>query len=135
MSRSTLLTAVFAASCLAAASHSTGEGVYSKAQSDRGKTIYAEECAKCHGENLGGGEAAPPLAGADFLAKWNGRSVNEFFELTRKTMPQDDPGHLSRRQYADLVAFMLSSNEMPAGGKDLESTAEALSDIKIEAKK
>jgi quinoprotein glucose dehydrogenase len=120
---------------LAAASRSVRDGVFTKAQASRGQTVYREECAKCHGENLAGGEGAPGIVGDDFTAKWTGKTVNDFFERTRKTMPADDPGHLSRRQYADLVAYMLSANEYPAGDKDLDSSAEAMSDIRIEGRK
>ncbi len=48
---------------LAAGSRSVWDGVYTKEQSSRGQTAYREECAKCHAENLMGGEGAPPLAG------------------------------------------------------------------------
>jgi mono/diheme cytochrome c family protein len=120
---------------VAAGSRSVRDGVYTKAQALRGQTVYREECAKCHAENLAGGESAPALAGDEFAAQWQGKTANDLFEITRKTMPADDPGRLSRRQYADLVAYMLSANEYPAGGKELESTAEALQDIRIEAKK
>ena len=34
-------------------------------------------------------------------------------------MPSEDPGNLSRRQYADLVAYVLSANEFPGGEKEL----------------
>lgn len=81
-----------------------------------------------------GGEAAPALAGKDFLKGWNGRSVAELLEVTTKTMPSDDPGNLSRRQYVDIVAWILNSNEFPAGSKALENTP-ALKEIRIEEKK
>jgi mono/diheme cytochrome c family protein len=125
-----------AATCaFAAASRSTRDGVYTKAQATRGQTIYNEECAKCHGQNLSGGEGAPALAGGDFMARWQGKPLDQLFEVTRTTMPADDPGHLSRRQTADVIAWMLSSNELPSGEKDLDSSAESLADIRLEAKK
>lgn len=129
-----ILTAV-ACMSVAAASRSVRDGVFTKAQATRGQNVYNEECAKCHGQNLAGGESSPGLAGAEFLTKWQGKPLNGLFEVTRTTMPADDPGHLSRRQVADLMAYILSSNELPAGEKDLESSADALNDIRIEAKK
>ena len=122
--------------CLpAAASRSVWDGVYTKAQAVRGQTTYREECAKCHSENLTGGEEAPALTGHEFLNKWDGKTAGDLFEVTRKTMPSDDPGGLSRRQYADIVAYLLGANEFPAGEKELESTAAALNDIRIEIKR
>lgn len=90
---------------------------------------------KCHGENLLGGEAAPPIAGEEFLHKWTGKTVGDLFERTRKTMPSDDPGGLSTRQYSDILAYILSVNEFPAGQKDLDRDAAALQEIRIEVKK
>src|SRR5581483_7460320 len=90
--------------CLAAATRSAGTGVYTKEQAARGKNTYGEVCSKCHGDNLAGGDDAPALAGDEFLKHWNGKSANDLFELVRKTMPTDDPGGLSRRQYADVIA-------------------------------
>jgi len=118
-----------------AAARSVWDGVYTKAQSDRGRTVYRQECAKCHAENLAGGEGAPALVGAEWVQKWSGKTAADLYELTRKTMPSDDPGNLSTRQYADLVAYMFSANEFPAGDKELDRDAAALKEIKIEAKR
>ena len=115
-----------AGSMTAALSRSVWDGVYTKEQSSRGQARYREECAKCHAENLMGGEAAPALVGRDFLQKWTGKTVGDLFESMRKTMPSDDPGSLSRREYADIVAYLLGSNEFPAGPKELASEIAAL---------
>jgi len=121
--------------CMAAGSRSVWDGVYTKAQATRGRAVYAEECMKCHGETLGGGEAGPVLAGAQFLEKWNGKTAGMLFAVIRKSMPSDDPGNLSSRQYSDLVAYILSMNEFPAGAKELERDTTALEEIRIEAKR
>lgn len=112
-----------------------GAGVYTRQQAARGQSLYGEECAKCHGENLSGGDDSPELAGAGFMARWKGKKVSALFTLMSKTMPTDDPGHLSTRQYADLTAFILNSNGFPAGPKDLPNNAAALNDIVIEEQK
>ena len=79
---------------VAAGSRSVWDGVYTKVQANRGQTAYREECFKCHGENLSGGDAGPPLAGDEFLRKWNGKTAGDLFGVIRKTMPSDDPGSL-----------------------------------------
>jgi quinoprotein glucose dehydrogenase len=112
-----------------------GEGVYTKQQAARGQALYAEECAKCHGENLSGGDDSPELAGASFTARWKGKKLSALFTLISKTMPTDDPGHLSTRQTTDLTAFILSSNGFPAGPDELPNNPAALNDIAIEARK
>jgi mono/diheme cytochrome c family protein len=114
---------------------SVWEGVYTKQQAGRGQSAYSQECLKCHGENLMGGEGAPAVAGDEFLHKWNGKSAGDLFELIRKTMPSEDPGNLSRRQYADILAYILSVNAFPAGEKELSSEIEPLNEIRIEAKR
>jgi S-disulfanyl-L-cysteine oxidoreductase SoxD len=126
---------VFLTVCATAFCRSVWDGVYTKQQAGRGQAAYQEECLKCHAENLGGGEAAPALAGDEFLHKWNGKTAGDLFESIRKTMPSEDPGSLSRRQYADLVAYILSVNEFPVGQKELESEPAPLNDIRIETKR
>jgi len=45
------------------------EGVYTSAQAEQGKKLYATRCAACHGADLGG-QSAPPLAGPQFERSW-----------------------------------------------------------------
>ena len=125
----------FAACSIAATSRSVWDGVYTKAQAGRGLARYREECAKCHAENLMGGEDAPALAGDEFLPKWTGQTAGDLFELIRKTMPSEDPGSLSRREYADILAYLLGSNGFLAGEKELGNELAALKEIPIENKR
>jgi S-disulfanyl-L-cysteine oxidoreductase SoxD len=111
---------------------SVWDGVYSEDQSKRGGALYAKECASCHGTELTGGESAPPLAGDGFLSNWNGTTVGDLFERIRKSMPQDNPGRLSRQQDADILAFILTVNRFPVGKAELERETEVLKLIKIE---
>jgi mono/diheme cytochrome c family protein len=126
---------VFSACCSIAASRSVWDGVYTKQQAMRGQTAYREECLKCHAENLAGGEAAPALVGDEFLQKWNGKTAGALYELMRKTMPSDDPGGLSTRQYADMLAYIFSANQFPAGEKELDRELPSLNEIRIETRK
>jgi mono/diheme cytochrome c family protein len=114
---------------------SVWDGVYSEDQSKRGGALYAKECASCHGTELTGGESAPALVGDGFLSNWNGTTVGDLFERIRKSMPQDDPGRLSRQQDADILAFVLNANRFPVGKAELERETEVLKLIKIEASK
>ena len=47
----------------------TWDKVYTAEQASRGEKLYAENCAACHGEALGGVEMAPPLAGDPVLVR------------------------------------------------------------------
>jgi S-disulfanyl-L-cysteine oxidoreductase SoxD len=114
---------------------SVWDGVYSEEQAKRGQARYQEVCASCHGDSLEGGESAPPLVGGAFLANWNTLSVGELFDRTRSTMPQSKPGSLSREANAEIMAFMLSANQFPAGKEALPQNSEVLKEIRIEAVK
>jgi S-disulfanyl-L-cysteine oxidoreductase SoxD len=114
---------------------SVWDGVYTAEQADRGRPLYVKECASCHGDQLTGGEAAPPLAGGVFLSNWNGLTVGDLFERIRKTMPQSKPGKLPRATIADVTAYMLKVNEFPSGKEELSTKPEMLSQIQIESTK
>jgi mono/diheme cytochrome c family protein len=112
--------------------HSVWDGVYTKEQAERGRRLYRGQCASCHGDTLSGVEDAPPLAGGEFLSNWNGLTVGAVFERIRLTMPQGDPGHLSRQEIADIVSYVLSVNKFPAGKTELQQKTEQLKKIRLE---
>ncbi len=114
---------------------SVWEGVYTEAQAERGKAAYVTSCASCHGADLAGSGEARPLAGSEILTSWNGLPVGELFERTRSTMPITAPGSLDPAAYADILAYMLKSNGLPAGLAELAPRPEALSGIRIDAVK
>ena len=111
------------------------DGVYTAEQADRGKGLYSENCASCHGGELTGGEMAPPLAGGEFMAGWDGLTIGDLFERIRISMPQNSPGSLSGQQNADILAFMFNANKFPAGTTELPKEAGILKQIKFEVKK
>ena len=114
---------------------SVWDGVYSDEQATRGKGLYAEQCASCHGSEMTGGEMAPPLAGGEFMAGWDGLTVGDLFERIRISMPQNAPGSLSGQQNADILSFVFSANKFPAGTTELPKEAGILKQIKFETKK
>jgi len=121
--------------CAQEASKSVWDGVYTEAQAGRGKPLYNQHCASCHADNLMGGEMSPPLVGGEFLSNWNGLTLGELFERIRTSMPQNNPGKLSREVNADITAYILSVNKFPAGKTDMPHSAEFLRDIRIESEK
>jgi mono/diheme cytochrome c family protein len=111
------------------------DGVYSEAQATRGKAVWAEACASCHGAELAGGDMGPGLAGRDFLTNWNDLSVGDLYDRIRTSMPQNAPGSLKAEQNADVLAFILQKNGFPAGAQDLAAQGDALKKINILAAK
>src|SRR5580658_3704259 len=68
----------------------------------RGGTLFKQQCASCHGENLEG-RSGPSLAGAGFRSRW---PTSDLIDKIRNTMPQDSPGKLTAGQAADLAAYI-----------------------------
>src|SRR2546426_4970955 len=76
----------------------------------RSEPIYRKECAACHGDMLTGGESAPPLTGAAFLANWSGLTMGDLFDRIRKTMPpsaQIGRAHVELQSPCNLVCRLL----------------------------
>jgi cytochrome c len=118
------------------AARSTWDGVYTKAQSERGKTLYDRHCLDCHGDELEGDVVEhPALAGGAFVYKWNGLTVGDLFERIHRDMPMDHPGILSRQNAVDLTAFLLRFNEFPPGESELPADMMALRQIRFDAGK
>jgi S-disulfanyl-L-cysteine oxidoreductase SoxD len=115
------------------AARSVWDGVYTLNQAKRG-ALKSGFCVQCHGDGFLGGPA-PELAGPAFAAAWGGRTVSDLFDLIRLTMPDDDPGSLSREVYADLVAYILAVNKFPTGNTEIGVEIEPLKLIRIDAAK
>ena len=106
---------------------------YTDAQADAGQTVFASQCAICHGDKLEG-KVGPALAGEQFL------SVSQYQELTAgflyktisRQMPKNAPGSLSKTQYLDVLAYILKVNGYPAGPRQLTDDDHELKRIKIE---
>jgi mono/diheme cytochrome c family protein len=103
-----------------AQSSSVWDGVYTQDQAARGAVKYRQECVMCHGPVLEGNGEAPPLVGR-FIPDWAGTTLADLFDKIRETMPLFAPGTLSPADTSDLLAFILQSNNFPAGTKELEA--------------
>ena len=117
-----------------AETRSVRDGVYTEEQAKRGERVYGDECSRCHGPALDGGESAP-LIGDAFAKSWAGSTLDELFERIKTSMPQDDPGRLSPPQTADVLAYILSVNKFPTGKTDLAQEKALLKAIRFEAAK
>jgi mono/diheme cytochrome c family protein len=114
---------------------SVADGVYSEEQAKRGEAIYGAECSSCHGATMEGMDMAPPLTGGAFMGNWNGLTVGDLFERIRVSMPDGNPGKLTREQNADVVSYILKVSKYPAGKTELPHETEVLKQIKIVAPK
>ena len=98
------------------------EGVHTAEQAARGRQLYQDQCASCHGDALEG-VVGPPLAGDGFLSIWSARPVVELVDKIHNTMPLEASAPLSRQQSIDLTAYILQTGGFPAGQAALTDAA------------
>lgn len=101
-----------------------GQGTYA-----RGKTLYAEQCAVCHGDKLQGANHGMPMPAGQDLAFVGGRgSLNStrpittvesywpyattLFDYIRRAMPYPAPGTLKDDEVYSLVAYILAEGKI-----------------------
>jgi mono/diheme cytochrome c family protein len=102
------------------------DGVYTEEQSRRGEAVYFTSCVLCHKQAMTGSQIVPPLVGEAFLSRWNRRTAGDLFEWMRTSMPPVVTSRLSHQEYADVLAFILSRNQFPAGREELVADFSAL---------
>lgn len=127
-----LAAGVYAAATLAAQDpKTTRDGVYTDAQAARGKAFYTANCAKCHLVDTTPGTPrleGPVLVGDTFFNTWEDKSVFDLSTNIRLGMPPDGSVIVEAGQAADVIAFLLQVNKLPAGQAELPSdnTARAI---------
>lgn len=95
------------------------DGAYTEAQAERGEKLYQQHCSACHGSQMQGIEEAPTLRQGAFVYNWDGMGVDILFQRLRDTMPLDDPRGVPRKVKADILAYIMSQNNFPAGNTEL----------------
>ena len=96
------------------------DGVYTDTQAERGRSLYMQNCSRCHGADLSGNYETPPLVGR-FMPYWSGSTLDTLFDYVSTAMPLDHPGALSAAVNTDIVAYILKSNDLPSGTKELSA--------------
>ncbi len=119
---------------LAQSDDSIWSGVFTAQQAARGATDFSTNCASCHSVDLRGNSNTPSLLGMSFMFIWEDRSLGELYTKMRDEMPSDRPGSLSTQSYEDLLAYLLQSNQFPAGEKELKASSDMLDRISITSK-
>lgn len=107
------------------------DGVYTAEQAKRGAEFYPDGCSRCHGDELEGDES-PALAGEEFLRDWKGLTLGDLFLRVKNAMPGDQPGSLKPAEVADVLAYVLSRNKVPAGKAPMPTNIGALKQIAID---
>ena len=92
----------------------TPRASYTSAQADSGAAVFQQSCAGCHAADLSGGDG-PPLTGAAFKYNWDGKFSNGLVAYIKTGEPRPNGGTLDDGTVAQLVAYLLSMNGVPAG--------------------
>lgn len=96
------------------------DGVYTAAQAEEGARIYQRVCSECHAKDEYTG---------DMMAGWEGAPLYDLWDIITTTMPENNPGSLSRSEYVGVLAYILELNEMPPGSEELSSRTSVLRNI------
>lgn len=98
----------------------TNDGVYTEAQAEVGEALYEEHCLLCHDDKY-----FRPV-----LKRWEGQSLGVLFTVMSASMPENNPGFLSEKENADILAYILSLSRYAPG--DTELDPESLDDLLVE---
>ncbi len=115
-----LLLVLLTAIAVRAEQTTTKDGIYTAAQSERAKVVWAKACAACHTlGTLSTSTKGAPLTGDAFFKKWAGKSAYELINIIKTTMPEDFSMDLTDAEAADVTALIFQENGFPAGDKEL----------------
>ena len=104
----------------------TKSGVYTREQATRGQGVFVTMCKNCHTPESHTAEA--------FQTKWNGKPLSELYDYIGEQMPKNAPGTLTAEEYADVLAYLLRLNRMPAGDDELPPDAAPMKTIRIDTR-
>lgn len=114
--------------------------VYTAHQAEAGKAAFQNTCGKCHtGAQLrrtgnagelppvdslpkvmqdvvrSAGGIVPPLAGADFMTSWGGKTTSDFSARIQQAVGGFPPKGKDKETYLNITAYVLQANGAPAG--------------------
>ena len=100
-------------------------------QIERGAEGYAQHCALCHGPELEGSDHFPTLKGSTFQRRWVERTLGELYTYVNEQMPLGAGGSLEDATYTDIVAFLLSRNDVEPGETAFDPENEAQRELPL----
>jgi mono/diheme cytochrome c family protein len=114
-----------------AQSKTVWDGVYTQQQAARGAGSFTTHCSRCHSAEPND-EGRRNLSGKAFWQSFRESTVDRLLDYVSRNMPNGARGSLEASTYADLVAFILSRNDLPSGAAEL--TKESANGVQIIAK-
>lgn len=116
---------MLAASVTASADPRTvNDGVYTRDQAKVGEALYKEHCLLCHDKKY-----FRPV-----LQRWEGQPIGILYTVMSTSMPENNPGFLSEKEYVDILAYVLSLSRYATGDSELDYQDGALNELTVEAR-
>lgn len=110
-----------AAGSVSADPRTINDAIYTEAQAEAGERLYAEHCLTCHDKKY-----FRPV-----LKAWEGQPLGLLYTVMSASMPESNPGALPRKDYVEILAYILSLNRYPAGDSELDYKDGVLDSIVI----
>ena len=103
---------------------SVNDGVYTRDQAKIGEKLYAEQCMICHDKKY-----FRPV-----LKRFEGQSLSILFAVMSTSMPESNPGFMTKKEYVDILAYILSLSRYARGDSELDYQDGALDEVIVEAR-
>ncbi len=97
------------------------DGIYTDEQAKAGEKLYAQHCLTCHDKKY-----FRPV-----LKVWDGQPLGILYTIMSASMPESNPGALPRKEYVEILAYILSLNRYPSGDSELGYEDGVLDNISI----
>ncbi len=97
------------------------DGIYTDEQAKAGEKLYAQHCLTCHDKKY-----FRPV-----LKAWDGQPLGILYTIMSASMPESNPGALPRKEYVEILAYILSLNRYPSGDSELGYEDGVLDNISI----
>lgn len=97
------------------------DGIYTDEQAQAGEKLYAQHCLTCHDKKY-----FRPV-----LKVWDGQPLGILYTIMSASMPESNPGALPRKEYVEILAYILSLNRYPSGDSELAYEDGMLDEITI----
>ena len=95
-------------SCSACSGSKPGSAQTASQLAAAGKTVFQQNCAKCHGDNGQKVNGSALMGGDNVLANYQTGLM--LYDYISQKMPDDNPGGLSPTQYLQVESYLLLQN-------------------------
>lgn len=119
-----------AAAAAKPASLGPAPALFTAGDAARGRMLFEQHCAACHGADLRG-KIGPAVIGPALGSEADHTTVSIMFNVIAAEMPADAPASLARQDYAAVMAYILERNGYPAGAHPLSLSVAETSDVPL----